>query len=495
VALPVIGRGEPLPPTLPILPTSAQRVERQRWSSRPSTAARVALVVLAFALFAPHGTAQTEPGLPIKTQDDLPRKADGLNLRFGFEQRTRWESWNNIIDFNDAHDDRRNQDRFRNRFWLSLPLHRDVELFVGLGNEFKVVTTPDVPIQGNEAIFESLYVDFKKLFTPHLSLRIGRQDMFRGEGFILADGTSGDGSRTAYFNGVDLSYKFRKSQLELIGILDPRQDRFLPRTNDQRMYLTEWDEQAAGFYYTDKNLANTQLEGYYFLKQETNDYRSPTNPQFRPNRTFHTLGGRIVRHFTPGWTGVAEFARQWGSQHPHTDIRAWGGYATVKKEFDAKLHPYFLMGYWAMSGDDPRTGDRVEGWDPLFSRWPKWGGDLTLYSYIPENGVGYASNDRFSQLEAGISPSKHFSARGTWYHHDAFHPAGTNTSTFGPGTDRGELFQARGDIVLNPNVKGHILYERYLPGDFYQHKSAGHFFRMEISYSFSRTIPLRHETE
>src|ERR1019366_3224661 len=124
-------------------------------------------------------------------------------LQWGLEQRTRWENWDHIIDFNNASTDERNQIRFRNRFWVNVPVQSSIDLFVGLGNEFKKVSTPDVPLNGNELIFESLYLDFKRVFVPRLSVRIGRQDLFRGEGFLLADGTSGDGSRTGYFNAVD----------------------------------------------------------------------------------------------------------------------------------------------------------------------------------------------------------------------------------------------------------------------------------------------------
>ncbi len=37
-----------------------------------------------------------------------------------------------------------------------------------------------------------------------------------------------------------------------------------------------------------------------------------------------------------------------------------------------------------MSGDDPSTDDN-EGWDPLFSRWPKWS-ELYIYSLATEGG-------------------------------------------------------------------------------------------------------------
>jgi len=468
---------------------------RESRSGRPIARTHAAMLVFALAVLSAPLSGQP-PTTPSSSGSNTPRPdpvskaaAPVTILQWGIEQRTRWENWNNIIDFSEGRDDRRNQIRFRNRFWLSVPIHSSVDLFVGVTNEFKKQSTPDLPLNGNELIFESLYLDFQKVLVPKLSVRVGRQDLFRGEGFLLADGTSGDGSRTAYFNAIDVAYTVRQSKLELIGILDPKQDRFLPRLNDQRTYLTEWDEQALVVYYTDKNLKSTDLEGYYFYKKELNDYRAITNPQFQPNRTVNTIGGRLVHRFSESLSATGEFAGQWGRQHPNTDVRAWGGYATFKKTFAGRLRPYFVASYWAMSGDNPQTPNVIEGWDPLFSRWPKWGGDLSLYSLIPENGVGYASNDRFSQLEAGLSPLKHINVRGTWYHHDAFHPMKSGTGVFGGGNYRGELMQIRSDIVLGPSVKGHVLYERFLPGDFYREQPPGHFFRMEITYSFKSTLP------
>jgi len=53
-------------------------------------------------------------------------------------------------------------------------------------------------------------------------------DIIKGEGFVLCDATPGDGPRTNYLNGADLSYSFRKQRIDLIGIFDPAYDRFLP---------------------------------------------------------------------------------------------------------------------------------------------------------------------------------------------------------------------------------------------------------------------------
>jgi hypothetical protein len=312
-----------------------------------------------------------------------------------------------------------------------------------------------------------------------LSLKVGRQDLIRGEGLILLEGTSGDGSRSTYFNAVDLAYEFGKSKIEAIGILDPRQDRFLPRINDQHKYLQDWDEQALGLYYTGKPAAGTSVEAYFFHKKEVHDRLAPTDPAFQPDRRIETAGTRVSRRLDQRWTAAAEFAAQWGLQHPNTGIRAWAGYAHIKRESQAKGKPYILAGYYALSGNDPSRPGEVRGWDPLFSRWPKWG-DLELYSAVPENGVGYATNQTRWQLESGFSPARRLKWSFTYYKVGAFNPFGRNPAVFGTGTDRGNNLQTRLDFKVNDHLRGHIDYETLLPGDFYAQSDRAYFLRFEM---------------
>jgi len=131
----------------------------------------------------------------------------------------------------------------------------------------------------------------------------------------------------------------------------------------------------------------------------------------------------------------------------------------------------------------------VEGWDPLFSRWPKWS-ELYLYSLIPEKGVGYWSNDRFAQLEVGFKPWKPLNIRATWYRHSAFHPHSGTVAIFSGGTRRGDDVQVYGEFVVNSHVKGHLLYDAFVPGDFYTGGATGYFLRGEISYSLNGSFAL-----
>lgn len=406
-------------------------------------------------------------------------------MEFGFEQRVRTENWNNILDFSDAANDQRNQIRYRTRLWANVPLNNNITFAVGLNQE-----TNQRMGQVNhfdEVVFETAYIDVKKLFLKGLSLRVGRQNLMKGEGFLFMDGGPWDGSRALYSNAANLTYTHGKTQYGLIGIWNPREDRFLPQWHDAHKMLVEWDEQAVGAYYTNRESTRTGFEAYYFLKKSYHDRRATTNYQFQPDRHVNLAGGRVQQKLTKNLSATGEFGVQWGAQHPGTPIRAWGGYGYLKRTLDHKWKPYVQAGYWAMSGDDPNTTGRLEGWDPMFGRFPKWS-ELYIYSQVPEYGVAYWTNTGMWQAEAGFAPRKRIQCRTTYYHLSAFHPFTGNKNLFSTGKGRGDLFEARVDFPLNDNWRAHVVYEGLLPGNFYKSNGLGYFLRFEMSYSIKARV-------
>lgn len=422
-----------------------------------------------------------------------PRSAqDKGTWEVGFEERVRSEEYEDIIDHDSANpSDSRNFYRFRTRAWITLDPHPDLEIAAGLCNENRKLVRPDAAINAREIFFDTLYLDYR--FARGWSVRVGRQNLQRGEGFVLFDGSSGDGSRTAYFNAIDLTRTWGRSTLEFLAISDPSKDQYLPRINEAKapegpLRLNEWDERALGLYYTNREWTGTVVEGYTFLKTETHDYRPVTNPQFQPDRRIQTLGGRVARDLPQGWSVSGEAALQRGKQdgRPGTgeasrDIAAWGGYARLRKNLDVPWNPTLSAGYIALSGQDPDSG-KITAWDPLFSRWPHWS-ELYVYSQIPENGVAYATNLGMWELEARCHPAPPLDLRATWYRMSALErpvPGGS----FGRGRDRGDLLELRADYRFSPQFKGHVLYEHLTPGNFYSGQASGHFLRFEISWLF-----------
>jgi hypothetical protein len=399
-------------------------------------------------------------------------------VEVGVEQRVRNENWNNISDWSDSTNDQRNQVRYRTRLWTKIPVSDNFEFVVGLNQESNVINGR--ANRFDEIVFETAYVDVKRLFHKSLSLRVGRQNLMKGEGFLLLEGNPWDGSRTIYQNAAVLTYTRKKSTLDFIGILDPAYDSQLPRIHDQHRMLQEWDDSALGAYYTNNDFKNTTIEAYYVYNKEVYDVRAKSNFQFQPDRHNHTTGGRVTRLLGAGYTAVGEFAVQRGAKHGGVETAGWGGYGYLKKTLDVRTKPYLQAGYWGMSGDNPATAGRDEGWDPLFSRWPKWS-ELYIYSQVSERGVAYWSNSSIWQAEVGLAPVKRLDARVTYYHMGAYQPfAPGSAKVYAAGTDRGDQIQARLGLTLSKDLTGHVLYERHAPGDFYQGRNAGYFMRFEL---------------
>jgi len=406
--------------------------------------------------------------------------ADATRLEIGFEERVRSENMENLSDWDDSHSDTRQWWRFRSRFWTKLNVGRRAEFYLGLNNENRKVTEPDTEFRFDEVIVENLYVNLA--LTPQLSVKVGRQNLVRGEGFMFIEGNPLDGSRTAYFNAVDVAWSPVKDlKLELIGISNPDHDIYLPRINDKHKALIDWDEEAVGVYATDRTRRGQSLDAYYFYKRESGDPRDPADPQYQPERRVHTLGGRLEQSLGGGWSAAGELAGQWGGQHPDTPIRAMGGYTWVRKTFSHAWKPTTQVGYWRFSGDDPDTPAN-ENWDPLFNRWPAWS-ELYIYSQWPEKGLAYWTNTGMWQAEATVTPWRTVKARATYYHLSASHPYPGDPGLFAGGTHRGDMFQVRVDVAPNSSWRGHVVFERFWPGSFYTGDSPGYFFRFEIIYT------------
>lgn len=410
--------------------------------------------------------------------------APGNRLELGFEERARTENWDNSTDFNVKTVDARHQWRFRTRLWEKLSLGTTTEFALGVCNESKQMATPHQSLLVDETVLETCYLDHR--FAGGFSVRAGRQNLAKGDGFILTDGSPLDGSRVAYFNALDLAWTAGKSRLDLLALSDPYRDRYVPPIHDKARSLIEYDENAFGLYWSDAGRPRTVLDLYYFFKTQTGDTRAASSVAHVGDRYFHTLGARWARDFPGDWSVKVEAAGQAGGQKPHSDIVAWATQASVRKAFPHPTKPSLMVGWTGLSGDDPATTAN-EGWDPLFSRYPKWS-ELFIYTLGSERGGAYWTNLTLLQAEARMTPVKALDLRATYYRMGAFHPFPGKASIYAKGLVRGDLFEGRADYQLCEGWKTHVVAERMAPGGFYAGTDPGWFFRFEVSYAFKRTF-------
>lgn len=390
-------------------------------------------------------------------------------LDWGVRLRVRQEYLANVYDFSDAAGDDHNYIRVRPQIWGSWAPDDHWKLYAMLTNEHRHWLKSnrgleDRDFEIHELIFESLWIEGKRLGGTPFGFILGRQNLFRGDGFVCWDGGPLDGSRTAYFNAIVFEAELEKRRVETHFISNPERDEYLPVWNDQDQALVEWKETGYGFSIVDESRAETMLEAYFFYKNERDEDGD------RPEADVYTIGGRASGAARGDFSFAAEGAVQLGSSGANDRLsfsgNAWLGYGRKRAWFAAG-------GIW-LSGDDPGTG-RIEGWNPVYARWPKWS-ELLIYSLIRETGPAYWTNMVSGWLGADFKPRDALSLEGRLY------------LLWAPETSfarRGVLSTVKLGIRLNGNLAGHLLWESFAPGGYYGNdRDMAHFLRWELQLDY-----------
>ena len=403
---------------------------------------------------------------------------------WGFRLRLRQEYGANLSDFSNLLADDNNYVRVRSQLWGSWAPGAQWKLYAMLNNEHRrwyksTKGLEDQPFEIHELIFENLYIEGKNLGGTPFGFVAGRQNLLYGEGFICWDGGPLDGSRTGYFNALLLTASFGKRRLEAHLISDPERDDYLPVLNDQNQPLIEWDETGAGLYYTDESFEGRKLEAYYFYKNENDE------DGVYPESDIHTIGARASGKAFERLTFAAEGAVQAGDRGPQKRL-AYGGYLSGKYALPVEHVPVSLgLGAFYLSGDDPVSADTYEGWNPVYSRWPKWG-DLYVYSLAKERGAGFWENFASMWFGLEIKPLDRITLEERIYPMWAPEPPpDPGKPLFGSGSYRGTLSLMKLSGTLNKYLSAYILWEALLPGDYYAPGSdTAHFLRWEIMFKY-----------
>ncbi|MBN2654526.1 MAG: alginate export family protein [Nitrospirae bacterium] len=421
----------------------------------------------------------------------------------GASLRLRQEIWDNVVTLGTGTTQPdRNFFRLRSSVWGKASFSDQVSLYSRLTNEAKYYTGP-YKLKGtdrldeDELIFDNLYLDFKKLFGGAVDLRIGRQDFIGptgyGEGFIIIEGTPGDGSRSFYFNAAKATVRLHKDHsVDLIYISNPATDRYLPSMHpsittsgyiNHEKQLTGSDEAGFVVYGKSKLSEALTLEPYYVYKTE-----DPLGSYARLK--LNTLGLRAA-YKNNGWHIRGEYAHQFGEYTGGKDRKGDGGYITIGRKYDkAALKPEFNIGYTYLSGDDPSTPNKNEAWNPLFSRAPMWN-ELIIYTLIPEtNGMGgsipgYWTNMHILRADIKLSLSNATSVKlGYNYLLADEKTSGANAAMFSNNDkERGHLPMAFVFHKFSSKLDGMIQAEYFIPGDFYASTTkSALFFRWQLQY-------------
>jgi len=427
--------------------------------------------------------------------------------------RLRQETWDNMFDMNRSDmptaSPYARQDetfwRLKTSVWDKVDIDNRYGLFVKLTNEAKYYQTSNTAWQvgtvGDEILFDNIYAYIKKPAELPVDLTVGRQDFLGtfGEMFLIADGTPLDGSRTFYFNAaralvtvnekynVDLAYLYTQEE-DHFPLASYYKSNELPAGFKSRQ-LNASDEQAVVVYGRGKITDNVTIEPYYIWKNEDAPLSNLAAPVLRLN----TYGVRAVVGFGEGWKVRAEYALQSGQYNNGTDRTGSGGYAYIGRTYsNIASQPSWDLGYATLSGDDPTTTNKIEAWDPLFSRYP-WMSELYSLTMLTEAGPGQGIAAYWTNLQVYRAQFK-FNLPADSRLELSYNvlKANENVTGFGPfaplftgtGKDRGTLEAVKLYHKFSPQLDGYVTVEAFQPGNVYAttNRDAAQFVRWELQW-------------
>jgi hypothetical protein len=379
--------------------------------------------------------------------------------------------------------------RSRSRIWGKTDFTPDVSIKARLVNEFwdytdgKPAGAPsDDKEFPSEIVLDNLYIDINNLIGGKLDLRLGRQDLFYGNGKIILDGTPGDGSRTSYFNGIKARYKFKNDlSMDLFAVANNDEDWMAINSQHRSLSPNDIDESAFGLYLKSSN-KQYPSEMYYVFKHE-NDVSSSNN-----DLDLHTFGARLMPKFTPSVSGNMEVAYQTGKMENNaiTDMGGWLVDAKLAYQLPIakSLKPVVDVSYYYLSGDDSSTGSNYEGWWQVFGRWSQ-NMEILTFSTIgenasPRNGPGWLTNLSAPSvgLNLAVTEKGSLGVRGIWLM--ANEDDGTGT-----GTDRGAYLTSSLKYSFNKRFSSQVIYEFFDPGNYYPSSAENsHFVQGQLLFKF-----------
>lgn len=412
-------------------------------------------------------------------------------VTYGADLRLREEYYNNIHADKTGKlfgYDENNYFRVRPRAWIKWDAAKPVSIYLRIANEFRYALEPDdheTGVEGTDAAIEkrnhawkfadelvvdNLYIDLKNVCGGMFDARIGRQDLMYGTGKLVLEGTPNDGSRTIYSDAVKISFKgIPKNTIDFFGIYNRPTNDLVLGNEDRALIGTV--EKGGGVYLMNKALEACPFETYYMFKNEDT----------ATNRNVNAVGFRVMPKVGPV-KGNLEVAYQFGdfgdvdtSGAMVDALLSWELYSTGMK-------PTLDVGCYYLSGDDPTTADKDEGWNPLWARYPQ-NSELYVFAY---GGPGRWSNLGMPFIGASMQVAKDVKLK--------VRVADlTAPQDDGPGTGhrRGLLGQVITEFTVcnklfgkNDKVTGHVLADVLKEGDYYTTRDTEIFARWQLMYAF-----------
>ena len=427
----------------------------------------------------------------------------GYKCRMGGDIRLRLEHYDRdaLNPENQTTGNPRQYFRMRTRLYGCLDLWEGAVLYGRLVNHWRHYSSLEGRSNGpyhydfpDEVIFDQLYVDFLNIADSGWDLRLGRQNLLLGTGFLVLEGTPLDASRTLYFDGAVAQRTSETDDVKVFAFYNNVMDEHLPVINDQHRALRTGDQLVAGASWTHRfdERFSSQLYGFHIDNDDDvagNTGLAPGMPgNTNDNFELDTLSLRVFGAFRNGTTYSAELAGQRGDLNDEADFTGTAADVrlSVPLPWYEETNPKLSFRYTYMSGDDRSSLDEMEGFYPVLAGYPMFREEITIFHFRDNSGVPafYRNLHRF-ETRLGLKLAEKVNASLAWACLRA--PEQNNRTFFGTGGDGDRYGQTLYTEVNYTPAK--VLQFRaqiagFFAGDYYQDGQNGEWVRLEAVYRF-----------
>ncbi len=433
----------------------------------------------------------------------------------GASIRLRQEIWDNVVDLGTtptAQPDR-NFFRLRIQLWDNIKFNENFGSYIRITTEPRYYTGPYRLILDNETnkkrfdqdevLIDNLYFDVKKPFDLPVNLRIGRQDFLGkdiyGEGFLIVDGTPGDGSRTYYFNAIKATVSIADGHsVDIAYVSDPKTDIYLPI-----IHPSYYDKSSGGVYIHHKRrLTGSNEQGFWIYGRHriTDKFNIEPYYIYKKEEAYDVIKESYVNTFgiravfkMDSFSLRGEIATQDGKYKHGQDRSGIGGYSFAEYLIkNCPVTPALEVGYIYLSGDKRGTSNKDEGFNPVFSRAPQWN-ELLIYTFIPETAgkggpiPGYWTNLKALIANLKVKPLKDMTIKLSYQHLWADKKSNITSGTYknmftNDGKNRGDLYAFIANYNFTKAFDGMLQVEYFDPGNFYKNARQATFIRWQLQY-------------
>jgi hypothetical protein len=217
---------------------------------------------------------------------------------------------------------------------------------------------------GNRVFVENAYIQVDKFLDLPVTLKIGRQNLMYGSGFVLFDGQSQMASTSIYFDAVKFTFHITdKILLDAIYAKDQENN----RADNPKDDIT-----LSGIYLTVQECPVLKAKNEFYILRRQDD---------SIEKDIAMVGFRTSNKLPLGLDYSLEMAYQGGDATKDLDQKAYGGKFEGGFTLDMPIKTRLFAGYMINSGDDDDDDDESNVWDVFYGGWPQYG-DLLAWNAL-----------------------------------------------------------------------------------------------------------------